>query len=299
MRAVDGVSLTVNAGETVSLVGKSGCGKTTTGRAVMGLIKATGGDIRFDGQSIRNLGRSGLRRARRQMQYVFQDPYSSLNPVLSVGEIVAEPLRIHGIYDEMGGDARIAELFDMVGLSRTMLGRYPREFSGGQKQRIGIARALSLQPRLLILDEPVAALDVSIQAQIINLLQDLQRELGLSYLFIAHNLSVVRHISDRVAVMYLGRIVEESPGTDSTGFRPIPIRRACCPPPRFPIRSSSAAAAASCCKERSRTRPLHPPAARSIRAASARGRAARRKCQPSSPIPERRRMSPAIMPGRS
>ena len=144
------------------------------------------------------------------MQYVFQDPYSSLNPVLTVRDIVAEPLRIHGIYDEMGGDARIAELFDMVGLSRTMLDRYPREFSGGQKQRIGIARALSLQPRLLILDEPVAALDVSIQAQIINLLQDLQRELGLSYLFIAHNLSVVRHISDRVAVMYLGRIIEES-----------------------------------------------------------------------------------------
>jgi peptide/nickel transport system ATP-binding protein len=144
------------------------------------------------------------------MQYVFQDPYSSLNPVLTVGEIVAEPLRIHGIYDEMGGASRIAELFDMVGLSRTMLGRYPREFSGGQKQRIGIARALALQPRLLILDEPVAALDVSIQAQIINLLQDLQRELGLAYLFIAHNLSVVRHISDRVAVMYLGRIVEES-----------------------------------------------------------------------------------------
>jgi peptide/nickel transport system ATP-binding protein len=210
VRAVDGVSLTVNAGETVSLVGESGCGKTTTGRAVMGLIKATGGDIRFDGQSIRNLGRAGLRKARRQMQYVFQDPYSSLNPVLTVGEIVAEPLRIHGIYEEMGGDARIAELFDMVGLSRTMLGRYPREFSCGQKQRIGIARALSLQPRLLILDEPVAALDVSIQAQIINLLQDLQRELGLSYLFIAHNLSVVRHISDRVAVMYLGRIIEES-----------------------------------------------------------------------------------------
>ena len=210
VRAVDGVSLTVNQGETVSLVGESGCGKTTTGRAVMGLIKATGGDIRFDGQSIRDLGRAGLRKARRQMQYVFQDPYSSLNPVLTVRDIVAEPLRIHGIYDEMGGDARIAELFDMVGLSRTMLERYPREFSGGQKQRIGIARALSLQPRLLILDEPVAALDVSIQAQIINLLQDLQRELGLSYLFIAHNLSVVRHISDRVAVMYLGRIVEES-----------------------------------------------------------------------------------------
>ena len=210
VRAVDGVSLAVRPGETVSLVGESGCGKTTTGRAIMGLIGATGGDIRFEGQSIVGLDRGGMRKARRQMQYIFQDPYASLNPVLTVEDIVAEPLRIHGIYDEMGGAPRIAELFDMVGLSRSMLGRYPSEFSGGQKQRIGIARALALKPRLLILDEPVAALDVSIQAQVINLLQDLQKELGLGYLFIAHNLSVVRHISDRVAVMYLGRIVEES-----------------------------------------------------------------------------------------
>jgi len=209
VKAVDGVSLSVHSGETVSLVGESGCGKTTTGRAIMGLIRATGGSIRFAGKSIRDLDRGGMRRARRQMQYVFQDPYASLNPVLSVEDIVAEPLRIHGLYDEMGGARRIAELFDMVGLSRSMLGRYPSEFSGGQKQRIGIARALALQPKLLILDEPVAALDVSIQAQVINLLQDLQRELGLAYLFIAHNLSVVRHVSDRVAVMYLGRIVEE------------------------------------------------------------------------------------------
>ncbi|MCX5518289.1 ABC transporter ATP-binding protein [Kaistia defluvii] len=210
VKAVDGVSLSVNPGETVSLVGESGCGKTTTGRAIMGLIRATGGSIRFAGQSIRDLDRGSMRKARRQMQYVFQDPYASLNPVLSVEDIVAEPLRIHGLYDEMGGARRIAELFDLVGLSRTMLGRFPSEFSGGQKQRIGIARALALQPKLLILDEPVAALDVSIQAQVINLLQDLQRELGLAYLFIAHNLSVVRHVSDRVAVMYLGRIVEES-----------------------------------------------------------------------------------------
>jgi peptide/nickel transport system ATP-binding protein len=210
VKAVDGVSLSINPGETVSLVGESGCGKTTTGRAIMGLIRATGGSIHFGGKSIRDLDRGAMRAARRQMQYVFQDPYASLNPVLSVEDIVAEPLRIHGIYDEMGGARRIAELFDMVGLSRTMMTRLPSEFSGGQKQRIGIARALALQPKLLILDEPVAALDVSIQAQVINLLQDLQRELGLAYLFIAHNLSVVRHVSDRVAVMYLGRIVEES-----------------------------------------------------------------------------------------
>jgi len=151
-----------------------------------------------------------MRKVRRHMQYVFQDPYSSLNPVLSVGDIVAEPLRIHGLYDQMGGARRVAELFEMVGLSPSMMNRLPRAFSGGQKQRIGIARALALQPRMLILDEPVASLDVSIQAQIVNLLRDLQRELGLAYLFIAHDLAVVRHISDRVAVMYLGRIVEEA-----------------------------------------------------------------------------------------
>ena len=213
VRAVDGVSLAVHAGETVGLVGESGCGKTTTGRAIMGLIPKSGGRVTFDGQDITRLPREGMRAVRRNMQYIFQDPYSSLNPVLSVGDIVAEPLRIHGLYDELGGAKWVAQLFDLVGLSSSMVNRYPQEFSGGQRQRIGIARALALKPRLLILDEPVAALDVSIQAQVINLLQDLQRELSLAYLFIAHDLSVVRHISDRVAVMYLGRIVEESAKT--------------------------------------------------------------------------------------
>ncbi|HQZ12372.1 MAG TPA: ABC transporter ATP-binding protein, partial [Devosia sp.] len=214
VRAVDGVSFKLYPGETVSLVGESGCGKSTTARSIMGLQKVTEGTVRLDGQLLSNMSTAGLRKARRHMQYVFQDPFSSLNPIKPIEDIVAEPLRIHKLYDEFGGDKYIAELFELVGLSRDMFGRFPAEFSGGQKQRIGIARALSLKPKLLILDEPVAALDVSIQAQILNLLEDLQKELSLSYLFIAHNLSVVRHISDRVAVMYLGRIVEQASRDD-------------------------------------------------------------------------------------
>jgi oligopeptide transport system ATP-binding protein len=208
IKAVDGLTFEIRKGETLGLVGESGCGKSTTGRSILQLYRPTAGEVLFEGTELTKLRGERLRRMRRRMQMIFQDPYASLNPRMTVGNIVGEPLEVHNILKGKARRERVQELLEVVGLNAYFVNRYPHEFSGGQRQRIGVARALAVHPDFIVCDEPISALDVSIQAQIINLLEELQQKLGLTYLFIAHDLSVVRHISDRVAVMYLGKIVE-------------------------------------------------------------------------------------------
>ena len=254
VKAVDGVSFEIRRGETLGLVGESGCGKSTLGRLLTQLLPATSGSIAFDGVELTELRGEKLRQQRKNLQMIFQDPYASLNPRMTIGDIIAEPLVNFKMVNRKQKDARVQELLRVVGLNPYFNNRYPHEFSGGQRQRIGIARAIALNPKLIVCDEPVSALDVSIQAQIINLLEDLQREFDLTYLFIAHDLSVVRHISDRVLVMYLGKVVEVRPARSCTTCRSTPTPRRCSLRCLYRTRASSPSVASSSCAARSRHR---------------------------------------------
>jgi oligopeptide transport system ATP-binding protein len=265
IKAVDGITFSIKRGETLGLVGESGCGKSTTGRAILQLYRPTAGRVVFDTEDLTALKGEALRRKRRQMQMIFQDPYASLNPRMTVGNIIGEPLEVHHIGANRNEQReRVQELLRVVGLNPYFVNRYPHEFSGGQRQRIGVARALAVNPEFIVCDEPISALDVSIQAQIINLLEDLQAEYKLTYLFIAHDLSVVRHISDRVAVMYLGKLAELAT-RDELYSNPLhPYTQAPCP---SPTRRSRKSGGASSWREMCPARPTRPRAATSAPAA--------------------------------